>query len=97
MNPKLQAKISAIVSGVSGFIVYLTTLPPEQQDAVTGPIVALIPVHWRPEISLIGKAIMTVSTFWAIFKAAHSGPQTPPVDVVPPAPKPPVAAEVQKL
>ena len=77
MNDKLQAKLSAAVAAVTGFVVYMATLPPQQQDAVTGPIVAIIPLTWRPEIGLIFKAIFTVATFWGIFKASHSGPQIP--------------------
>ena len=88
MNDKLQAKVSAYVFTIASILVYLSTLPPEQQDSVLGPIVSLIPLTWRPEVGLILKAISSAAGFWGIYKAAHSGPQVPPVDVVPPATKP---------
>jgi len=84
MGEKLQAKIAGIVAAVAGFIVYMATLPPEQQDNITGPIVAVIPLTWRPEVGLIFKAVFSFAAFYGIYKASLPGHVTPPV--LPPTP-----------
>lgn len=78
MTSKLQAKIGAIVAGVTAFISWLATVPPEQQSGILAPLVDLLPLTWRPQIGLATRALATVSAIWATYKAAHSGPQTPP-------------------
>lgn len=78
MTDKVQAKISAWVTGVTGFVGYVAALAPEQQDTLLGAIVAPLPLAWRPEIGLILKAVSGISLVYGLYKAAHSGPQTDP-------------------
>lgn len=77
MTDKLKAKLAAWVSAASGLIAYLVSLPPSNQDAVLGPIVALAPVDWRPEIGLITRGLAAASLIYAAHKHA-SQPPTPP-------------------
>lgn len=75
---KLRAGIAGGVSGISAFIAWLATVPPEQQTALLGPLVELMPIEWRAGIGLGMRALATVSTIYAVYQAAKSGPQTPP-------------------
>ena len=78
MNNKLQTLIAASVSGISAFVSWLVTLPPESQDAFLSPLVEITPLHWRPTVGFIFRALATISTVYAGYKASHSGPTTPP-------------------
>lgn len=80
MNSKLKAIISAWVAGISSFVAWLVSLPPENQDALIKPMIELTPIDWRPAIGLFTRAIATVSTIHAVYSASHAGPQTPPVN-----------------
>lgn len=80
MTNKLQAQISAVVTGLFGFLAWLANVPPEQQSGMLGAMVQVFPVTWQPTIALWSKGIATFAGFWSLYKAAHSGPQTPPVD-----------------
>lgn len=75
---KVQAKLSAIITALFGFIAWFTTIPPEQQSGLLGALAQIFPVTWQPTIALWSKAIATLSGIWMVYKAAHSGPQTPP-------------------
>lgn len=79
MTPdKLKAFWSGIVAGVTAFIAFLANTPPEQQDAVMAPFMALMPIHWRPSIALITRAISSAATIYAVVYASKSGPTHPP-------------------
>lgn len=78
MTSKIQAKISAIAAAVFGFVAWLATVPPEQQSGVLGALSQAFPPAWQPTIALWSKLFATVSGVWMVYKAAHSGPQTPP-------------------
>lgn len=68
----------AWIAGISAFISWLVSLPPENQDALIKPMIELTPLDWRPAIGLVSRVLATGSTIYAVYKAAHSGPQTPP-------------------
>lgn len=78
MTHKLQALLTAWVAGVSAFVAWLMTVPPEQQTALLGPLVDVMPLQWRPAVGLATRAIATASTIFAVYRAAQSGPQSPP-------------------
>lgn len=78
MSTKLQTIVGAWIGGISAFISWLATVPPESQTALLGPLVDCMPLAWRPTIGLGMRALATASTIYAVYKAAHSGPQTPP-------------------
>lgn len=72
MTQKLQAKISAWIAGISSFVAWLVSLPPENQDALIKPLIELTPLDWRPAIGLVTRALATATTIYAVYKAAHS-------------------------
>ena len=78
MTSKIQALVTAWVAGVSAFIAWLVSLPPESQTGLITPLIELAPLDWRPGIGLFTRAIATISTIYAVYSASHSGPQTPP-------------------
>jgi hypothetical protein len=78
MTTKIQAIVTAWIAGITSFIAWLVALPPESQDSVIKPLIELTPLHWRPTIGLISRGVATASTIYAVYKAAHSGPQSPP-------------------
>lgn len=77
-TPKTRALVGATIAGASGFLAWLATVPPEQQDALLGPIVSLLPLHWRPTIGAVMRALSSVAAIYTALQASHSGPQTPP-------------------
>lgn len=80
MTSKVQAKLSALATAFFGFIAWITTIPPEQQSGLLGAIAQVFPVAWQPTIALWTKLISAFSGIWMVYKAAHSGPQTPPLN-----------------
>lgn len=78
MTSKIHANVAAIFTAFFGFVAWLTTVPPEMQSGMLGAIVGVFPVSWQPTIGLWAKALTVLSGAWATYKAAHSGPQTPP-------------------
>lgn len=80
MTSKVQAKISALATAIFGFIAWITTIPPEQQSGILGALAQVFPQSWQPTVALWTKLISAFSGVWMVYKAAHSGPQTPPVN-----------------
>jgi hypothetical protein len=78
MKPKPQAILTAIVGAITGFVSFIANTPPEQQSALLGQLVELMPVEWRPTIALWARFISGVAVLWATYKAAQSGPKAPP-------------------
>ncbi len=78
MTSKVQAQLSAYLTAFFGFIAWLATIPPEQQSGILGALAQVFPISWQPTIALWTKLIATVSGIYMVYKAAHSGPQTPP-------------------
>lgn len=78
MTPKMQALLSAVISGLTGFIGFLANTPPEQQAQVLGLLVEAIPLHWRPDVAIAASTVSKVLAVYSIYKAAQSGPQQPP-------------------
>lgn len=72
----LSGKISAWVAGVSAFVAWLVSLPPENQDAIIKPLIELTPLDWRPSIGLATRFLATVSTIYMFYKT-HPKPPTP--------------------
>ena len=79
-NSKWQTKISAALTGFFGFVAWLATVPPEQQSGMLGALSQVFPIAWQPTIGLWSKLLTTAFGFWAVYKASHSGPQTPPAN-----------------
>lgn len=82
MTNKTQAIFTAWIAGVSSFLAWLVSLPPENQDALIKPMIELTPLDWRPAIGLASRALATATTIYAVYRAAHSGPNSPPRDAV---------------
>lgn len=80
MTNKIQTIVGAGITGFFGFIAWLATVPPEQQSGILGALSTVFPIAWQPTIGLWAKLFATASGYWSLYKAAHSGPQTPPVD-----------------
>ena len=80
MNSKLRAKLLAALAGISGMLSYVATIPPSEQDHVVGLLVNVFPIGWRGEIGSICRLIAAIATFYAVYSAAHSGPNTPPAN-----------------
>ncbi len=78
VTTKIQALIAACVTGAASFVSWLATVPPEQQSGLLAQFVEIVPVTWRPGVGLAAKALGTFSTIYAVYKASHSGPQSPP-------------------
>lgn len=79
MTAKLQSKISAWVAGLSGFIAWLVSLPPQNQDAVIKPLIELTPLDWRPTIGLVMRGLSTASLIYGAYKM-HATSIQPPED-----------------
>ncbi len=77
-NSKLLTKLSAIGAAFFGFVAWLATVPPEQQSGMLGALNSVLPQPWAPTIGLWSKFLTTGLAYYAVYKAAHSGPQTPP-------------------
>ncbi len=78
MTSKLQALLSAACLAVAGFINWLATVPPSQQEGWTAALVEMVPISWRPNVGLFTRFLMLVSTVYMAHKASQSGPQSPP-------------------
>jgi len=78
MTSKIQAIVVAWIAGITAFISWVCTIPPEQQTSLLGPLVELVPIHYRDSVGGITRLLASASTVYAVYKAAHSGPQTPP-------------------
>lgn len=78
MTSKVQALIYGIASAVTGYVAYFIGLPPSLQTGILGDLIALAPYGWQPALASTGKTISTLTGIYATYKAAHSGPQTPP-------------------
>jgi len=78
MSTKIQALIAAGIAGIAGFINWLATVPPSQQEGWTAALVEMVPISWRPNVGLFTRFLMFATGIYATYKASHSGPQTPP-------------------
>lgn len=87
LEEHIKVVILSSVSGISAFIAWLVSLPPESQDAFIKPMIELTPISWRPEIGFMTRAIAVVTAATAAYKASKSGPVIT-LQPQPPAPKP---------
>lgn len=78
VTPKMKALAGASVAGLTALLAYLANTPPEAQDALVGPIVALLPLAWRPTFGLVMRGLSSVATIYMAIQASHSGPATKP-------------------
>lgn len=75
---KLQALLYGIASGITGYLAYFLALPPSLQGGIMGQVISVCPVGWQPFMAGSMKTISVFLGIYATYKAAHSGPQTPP-------------------
>lgn len=75
---KVRAIGAAVISGTSGFISWLATVPPEQQSGWLAQLVEITPLSWRPNVALFTRLVTYALGIYAVYSASHSGPQTPP-------------------
>lgn len=80
MTTKREAIWSGIAAGVTGYIAYFLALPPNLQTGIMGDIIALMPADWQPAAAGVSRTVATFLGFYATYKAAQSGPQTPPAN-----------------
>lgn len=85
MNTKLKVILASSGTGISGFINWLATVPPEQQSGWLAALVELTPLHWRPNVGLFTRCLTLFLGIYATYLAARSGP-TPPPDSTKPNP-----------
>lgn len=71
MSQKFQAKLSALLTGLFGFVAWLATVPPEQQSGILGTLAQAFPLAWQPTIGLWSKLFATASGIWMTFKLSH--------------------------
>lgn len=71
MTQVLQAKITAWIAGVSSFIAWLVSMPPENQDAIIKPLIELTPLEWRPTIGLVTRGLATASVIYGTYKMSR--------------------------
>lgn len=81
ITPKQKALWSAVTAATAGFLAWLANTPPEQQDALLGPLVSALPLTWRPTIGAAMKFLSSVAMVYSAIQASHSGPSTPPTKV----------------
>ena len=84
MKNKTQLWIAGVTTSLGSFIGWLATVPPEQQDALMAPIVSILPLHWRPAIGLISRALASGGAIWGLY-VAHRGPTGTPGPAQPPS------------
>lgn len=77
MTSKIKALTGAIIAGITALLAYVANTPPEQQDALVGPIVALLPIGWRPTIGLVMRAISSIATIYFAIQAHATTPANP--------------------
>lgn len=82
MTAKLQAIITAWIAGVSSFIAWLVSMPPENQDALIKPLIELCPINWRPAVGFVSRLLATASIIYGAYKTAHHA-QPPPAPTAP--------------
>lgn len=80
MNSKSKTLLSAWIAGVSGFLGWLATLPPETMTGMFAIVEQVFPPAWRAQIGAVLKLIALFSGIYASVHAARSGPQTPPAN-----------------
>lgn len=84
MNPqwtaKTQALAYAIGSGLTGYLAYFIALPPNLQTGIMGQLIGIAPPPWQPFLAGFMKSASVILGLYATYKAAHSGPQTPPTN-----------------
>lgn len=74
MTAKAQAILSAWIAGLSSFIAWLVSMPPQNQDAIIKPLIELTPIEWRPAIGLATRALATGSMIYGAYKISHPQP-----------------------
>lgn len=74
---KLSALIGAIVTGVSSFVAWVMTIPPEQQTKLLSPLVELIGIENRDAVGLFMRTLASVSTVYAVYKSTQTGTNLP--------------------
>ena len=80
MTSKTKTIWAAVVAGVSGFLGFLATLPPDTQTGIFSQLEDVFPVNWRAQIGSGLKFISMIAGIYASYHAAHAGPQTPPTN-----------------
>lgn len=80
LSTKIQSLIGAISAGVMGYLAYFIALPPNLQTGMLGEIINVAPPSWQPALAATTKTLSVLLGAWATYKAAHSGPQTPPTN-----------------
>lgn len=80
MTTKIKAITAAWITATFAFIAWLMTIPPEQQGSLLGPLVDLTPIEYRGLVGFVTRLLASISTIYAVYSAAHSGPQSPPVN-----------------
>lgn len=80
ITTKQKALWSGVIAAASGFLAWLANTPPEQQDALLGPLVNSLPVTWRPSIGAAMKLLSSIAIIYSTVQASHAGPTTPPVN-----------------
>lgn len=80
MSTKLQALLYGALSAFSGYIAYFVALPPNLQTGILGELIGVAPPAWQPALAATTKTLSVFLGLYATYKAAHSGPQTPPTN-----------------
>lgn len=78
MSPKIQAIIAGVTSGVAGYMAYFIALPPSLQTGMMGQVISILPAQYQTAAAGVSRTLQLFLGFWATYKLAHSGPQTPP-------------------
>lgn len=77
-TPKQKAVWSATIAAATSALAWLANTPPEQQNALLGPLVDAMPVSWRPYIGSAMKLLSSIAIVYSTIQASHSGPATKP-------------------
>lgn len=75
MNAKFQTGVTAVFTGIAGFINWLATVPPENQSGILGELVNVTPVDWRPAVGFWTRILMIYLLYLTSVKA-HTGSDT---------------------
>lgn len=79
-SSKVQALVGGVFTSVFAFLGWLVTVPPNLQTGMLGELINIVPPDWQPAVGFWSKILAFGSGVYGFYKAAHSGPQTPPTN-----------------
>lgn len=77
MKTKLCTLLFAIGAGITSFVSWLETVPPEDQSGWLDTLVELTPVQYRAKVALFSRFATLFAGIYVTYRATHSKQTNP--------------------